>query len=136
MIYINEQLYTEIKDHAMDVYPSEGCGVLVGTGDRVLKIYRVENINKERANDRYEIDPSDILRIEKEASNESQDIIGFYHSHPDHPDMPSDFDRERAWPDYRYIIISVRNGTEVSIRSWKLVDNREKFEEERLMIEG
>ena len=83
-------------EHLKGVYPYEGCGLMLGKGDRITKVCSVENRRKERANDRYEMDGRDILRIEKEASSEGLDVVGFFHSHPDHPDRPSEFDRERG----------------------------------------
>ncbi|MFQ5585412.1 MAG: M67 family metallopeptidase [Thermodesulfobacteriota bacterium] len=133
---MGKEHYDEMINNLRTVYPHEGCGVLLGGGDRVTKVCSVENIRKERANDRYEIDPRDILRIEKEASREGLDIIGFFHSHPDHPDRPSEFDRERAWPDYRYVIVSVHGGSEVSARSWVLSGVKGEFQEDGLTIEG
>ena len=64
------------------------------------------------------------------------DIIGFYHSHPDHPDIPSEFDREKAWPDYSYIISSIMGGKEGSTRSWLLNDESHIFEEEKIIVSG
>jgi proteasome lid subunit RPN8/RPN11 len=134
-IYLNSDIYEEIMRHALESYPHEGCGVLVGTKNRVLKMYHVDNLNKERAKDRYKIDPRAILRIEKTASNEGLDIVGFYHSHPDHPDRPSTFDRERAWPDYIYIIVSVCNGSETSAKAWTINTFDEPFSERKMIKE-
>jgi len=136
MFFMGPEQYEEMIAHLKSVYPYEGCGLLLGKGDRVGKVCSVENRRQERANDRYEIDPRDILRIEKEASREGLDIVGFFHSHPDHPDQPSEFDRERAWPEYRYIIVSVHNGSDVSARSWVLSGEGGAFQEEELTIEG
>jgi proteasome lid subunit RPN8/RPN11 len=135
MLYIGKSEYEEMVEHLKGVYPYEGCGLMLGKGDRVTKVRSVENLRKERANDRYEIDPRDILRIEKEASSEGLDIVGFFHSHPDHPDRPSEFDRERAWPDYRYVIVSVEKGSKVSPRSWVLSGVDGEFLEDGLTIE-
>ena len=112
MLYFTKNIYNEIISHAREAYPCEACGALVGehrdefrgheSGEakNVLKSYKMENINKDRANDRYEINPKELLKIEKEASSNGMEVIGFYHSHPDHPDRPSIFDKERAWPCY------------------------------------
>jgi len=96
----------------------------------------MENMNKDRASDRYEINPKELLQIEKEASLDRQEVLGFYHSHPDHPDQPSAFDRERAWAFYSYIIIAVQNGTEVSVKSWTFEDEKEPFGQEEVKILG
>ncbi len=119
-IYLSYRVYEEIKMHLMAAYPNEGCGVLVGKANKVLKSYRTENINLERSKDRYEIDPKELLRIEKEVALKGLDVVGFYHSHPDHPNLPSEFDRKMAWPDYAYIIVSVEGGMEISAKAWSL----------------
>jgi len=135
VLYIKKDTYENIIKHALESYPHEGCGVLIGTENRVLKMHHVDNLNKERAKDRYEIDPMAILRIEKDASNEGLDVVGFYHSHPDHPDRPSTFDRERAWPDYSYIIVSVYNGSETSAKAWVINTFDEPFSERKIIKE-
>lgn len=146
MLYFSKKVYEEMISHAKEIYPHEVCGALVGElqskfkgreqeiSKNVLKIYRMENINKDRAHDRYEINPKELLKIEKEASADGLQVIGFYHSHPDHPDRPSDFDRERGWPSYAYIIISVRNGKDISVKSWTFDEEAEPFREEGVDI--
>lgn len=134
MLYLSKKIYNEIINHAKNSYPHEGCGVLVGRDKKVVRIYLLENINKERANDRYEINPGDLLRVEKEAKKDGLEVIGFFHSHPDHPDKPSEFDRTRAWPFYSYLIVSVHNGKDVSVKSWIFEDEKEPFREEEVII--
>ncbi|MEK7841227.1 MAG: M67 family metallopeptidase [Deltaproteobacteria bacterium] len=136
MISIPKDIYNEIIGHAKKAYPHECCGALIGKGKSVAKARLMENINKDRANDRYEINPKELLKIEKEASLDRQEVIGFYHSHPDHPDRPSAFDRERAWACYSYIIISVQNGKDVSVKSWTFEDEKEPFGQEEVKILG
>ena len=136
MISIPKDTYNEIIGHAKKAYPHECCGALVGKGKLVVNARLMENINKERANDRYGINPKELLKIEKEASANGLDVIGFYHSHPDHPDQPSAFDRERAWAFYSYIIISVQNGKDVSVKSWTFEDEKEPFGQEEVKILG
>ncbi len=134
MLYLSKNIYNEIISHAKKSYPYEGCGALVGRDKKVIKIYPLENINKDRANDRYEIDPQDLLRIGKEAKKYGLEVIGFFHSHPDHPDRPSEFDRLRAWPFYSYVIVAVQNGKDVSVKSWTFEDENEPFKEEEIRI--
>ncbi|MBI5328420.1 MAG: M67 family metallopeptidase [Deltaproteobacteria bacterium] len=148
MLYFSKEIYNEIISHAEESYPHEACGALVGEqkqgvgesaqrsgiGKNVLKSRRLENMNKDRANDRYEINPKELLQVEKEASLNGLEIIGFYHSHPDHPDRPSSFDRERAWPLYSYVIISVQNGKTASVKSWTFEDEKEAFKEEEVRV--
>lgn len=128
-------------DHARETYPFECCGLLVGKfrdGEEkeICEVCRVENRNNERANDRYEIDPGDFHQIDKRATSKGMDILGVYHSHPDHPDRPSDVDREIASATYSYVIISVTKGEDVSARSWMFEDINQPFKEEEMKIVG
>lgn len=121
-------------------YPYECCGLLVGhsnnSGKVVHKIYPVENKNKERAQDRYEIDSKEFDEIDREATRKGLNIIGIYHSHPEHPAAPSAFDKEcaNAWTEYSYIIISVRNKEETEMKSWYFDPKKQTLEEEELKI--
>lgn len=85
--------------------------------------------------DRYWIDPADLLRIQKQARHQGLEIIGIYHSHPDHPAVPSECDRRLAWPVYSYLIASVRGGQVVDLQSWRLNDHQQ-FESEEIKILG
>ena len=104
-----------IRAHGAEGYPHEICGVMIGPpGDKtVTEVKRARNIIVERARDRYEIDPRDHIRIQREADDAGLDIVGYYHSHPDHPAQASRFDTERAWAGYVYLIVSVRDGKPV-----------------------
>ena len=121
-------------------YPYECCGLLVGnsnnSGKVVHKIYSVENKNKVRAVDRYEIDSKEFDEVDREATKKGLNIIGIYHSHPDHPAVPSAFDKEcaNAWTEYSYIIISVKNGKEEELKSWCFDSKKQEVEEEELKI--
>ena len=105
-------------------YPSETCGCLLGSRDgsgvqvRHLRLGR--NLNTERARDRYELDPQDLLRAEDEARVRGLDVVGIWHSHPDHPAEPSETDRASAWAGWSYLIVSVSSKGVSSIRSWRL----------------
>ena len=140
MLKIPQNILREIYDHTEASYPNECCGLMVGTmseGLRTVHTFRkCKNLNTERARDRYELDPLDMLRTEREFTNTELSIIGIYHSHPDHPSRPSQTDTDRAWPDYSYVIISVQKGTVASANSWELNEAERKFYEEPLVIEG
>ena len=139
MLKISETVLREIYDHTEASYPNECCGLMIGamTGEtRTVHTFRkCRNLNTERARDRYEMDPMDMLRTEREFENSEWDIIGIYHSHPDHPSRPSQTDTDRAWPDYSYVIISVREGRVASANSWVLNESERKFYEEPLVAE-
>lgn len=138
MINIPASLLRQIYDHTEASYPNECCGLMIGTGgeNKVVHAFRTcKNLNQERARDRYDMDPLDMLRAEREFEKSPWDIVGIYHSHPDHPSRPSQTDTDRAWPDYSYVIISVQKGTVASAQSWVLNEGERKFYEESL-VEG
>ena len=101
-----------IHEHGAEGYPHEICGIMLGSSPNrsVSEVRRARNIVVERARDRYEIDPRDHIRIQREADAAGLDIVGYYHSHPDHPAQASRFDTERAWSGYVYVIVSVNQG--------------------------
>ena len=114
-------------------YPHETCGLLIGErGSECVIIERVvqaKNLNRERAHDRYELDPLDFLAADTEARDLRLEVLGVWHSHPDHPARPSETDRAAAWPDWSYVILSgTRDGVQ-DVRSWRLNGNHE-FDEE------
>ena len=125
---------------ARTAYPYECCGLLVGSKDNTGKVvneaYPVENKNKVRAGDRYEIDPKEFDGIDQKAAKKGFNIIGIYHSHPDHPADPSAFDKECAnvWTEYSYIIISVKDGVDDDLRCWHFDAEKQDVEEEEVKI--
>ena len=120
-VHISRSVYEEILRHAKEAYPNECCGVLVGA-------------NTDRAHDRYIIDPKEFNLIDKMARSCSMDVMGFYHSHPDHPDKPSETDREWGQTGYSYIIVSVKGGKDTSARSWMIEEDTSPFTEEKIKI--
>ena len=119
---------------AVNGYPHETCGVLVGAcadGEvRVDEVFEARNLNTERVHDRYLLDPDDLMSADTAAREAGLEIVGFWHTHPDHPARPSDTDREAAWDSYSYLILSIsRTGVE-DLRSWRL--NGEGFVEEQV----
>lgn len=109
---ITRTAFDDLRAHAAEGYPSEICGILSGPqGEgRATRAWRARNIIVERARDRYEIDPLDQIRIQRECDEMGLDIVGYYHSHPDHPAQASVFDTERAWAGYFYVIVQVQKG--------------------------
>ena len=125
-----------VRAHGAEGYPDEICGVLVGPrgGRTATEAKRARNIIVERSRDRYEIDPVDHLRIQREADAGGQDIVGYYHSHPDHPAQASRFDTERAWSGYVYVIVSVANGKPVDANAFVADNDGGPFHSEPLEI--
>jgi proteasome lid subunit RPN8/RPN11 len=126
-----------IHEHAREAYPEECAGALVGMDVEEMKIvvdvWRAENTHREERSRRFLIEPLQIKEFEERAAERDMDVLGFYHSHPDHPAEPSEYDREHAWPYYSYVIASVgENGVE-GMRSWVLKDDRSGYEEEQIV---
>jgi len=143
MIKISESLLRQIYAHTEESYPNECCGVMIGTTDTennhtVYAFRTCKNLNQERARDRYLLDPLDYLRAEREFEKSPWDIIGIYHSHPDHPSRPSKTDTDAAFVGYSYVIISVHNGKVAGAQSWLLneTEGKKNFYEEPLLTEG
>ncbi|MCX7759601.1 MAG: M67 family metallopeptidase [Hydrogenothermaceae bacterium] len=138
MLIIPAELLDIIKKQGEEGYPFEICGFMIGKMDynngvrEVVEVIQVENQNKERANDRFDISPKDYVKVESYADSKGLQIVGIYHSHPDHPDRPSQTDLMYALEDMSYIILSVKNGKAESFRSWYLKDK--KFEEEEVKV--
>ena len=117
---IHRAAFEAIQAHGSEGYPHEICGIMVGPrGDRtVTEVRRARNIVTDRAHDRYEIDPRDHMRIQREADAAGLDILGYYHSHPDHPAQASRFDTERAWAGYVYLIVAIHSGRPVDANAF------------------
>ncbi|MBI5561260.1 MAG: M67 family metallopeptidase [Deltaproteobacteria bacterium] len=137
ILHIQKAIYGQMLAHAEEAYPNECCGILVGSAlkdKRVMSFERAANVNAERAKDRYIIDPREIYAVDREARAQGMDILGFYHSHPDHPDRPSEFDREWGQPGYSYVIISVKSGKTVSVKCWMFEEENAPFKEEKRKV--
>ena len=114
----------DLHRFAAESYPDEGCGVLVGriTGDSVdvVDVSVGRNLVTDRSRDRYELDPGAIVAAERSARARALDVVGFWHTHPDHPARPSGFDTERAWPEYVYVICAVTASGVEMVRAFQL----------------
>ncbi len=126
-----------IHDHAKEAYPEECAGVLVGidTGGMkvVVDVWRAENTHEEERSRRFLIEPLKIKEFEERAAERDMDVLGFYHSHPDHPAEPSEYDREHAWPGWSYVIASVSAENVEDMRSWVLKGDRSGYDEEPIV---
>ena len=140
MLKLEASCREDISRHGEKTYPHECCGALLGidlpNGNRhITEVLAIENEVQENTRRRYLVAPKAMLRIEKEARARNLEVLGIYHSHPDHPSRPSEFDREHAWPFWSYVIVSVRKGQSELLQSWRLLEDRSSFEEERLIVE-
>jgi proteasome lid subunit RPN8/RPN11 len=124
----------QLEAWAQAAYPREACGLMVGRGapggGQVLAVRQARNLNTERAHDRYELDPEDFLAADREARADGLEILGVWHTHPDHPAVPSETDRAAAWPGWSYVILEVGEGGVAALRSWRLAGA--VFEEEEV----
>jgi len=127
----------EIQRHGEAAYPYECCGFLLGriqaNRRMVLQTRAASNQRADSPQNRYEISPKDYLRLDREARESGLDIIGFYHSHPDHPARPSTFDLENAWPGLVYVIVAVNHGKAGAITAGVLSDDRSRFLPEEIV---
>ena len=145
-----------IRQHSVRDYPSECCGVLLGKveGDakhvaevvalknlrhdpsRAQELLPVDDPGRETERNRFLIDPLDQLAVEKDARARGLEVLGYYHSHPDHPARPSDYDRMHAWPRYSYVIISIERGAPKDLTAWVVAEDRSTFCVEEVEITG
>ena len=126
-----------IHEHAKESYPEECAGALIGmdTGEIkiVVDVWPTENTHEGERERRFLIEPLQIKKFEEQAQERDIDLLGFYHSHPDYPAEPSEYDREHAWPYYSYVIASVGKDGVKEMRSWVLKDDRSGYDEEPIL---
>jgi proteasome lid subunit RPN8/RPN11 len=127
-----------IREHGEATYPEECCGFLFGVSEgdarELREVVAIGNERKENRQRRFLIGPEEYRRAEEYANEKGFELLGFYHSHPDHPAIPSEFDREHALPFTSYIIVSIRGGDSAVLRSWQLTEDRESYIEETVNI--
>jgi proteasome lid subunit RPN8/RPN11 len=123
-----------IRAHGIETYPNECCGALIGRDGVVTEVYALPNTTEEGPRRRFLVRPSDYREAEKRASAAGGELLGFYHSHPDHPARPSQYDLDHAWPFFSYIIVAVAAGVPGDMTSWRLKDDRSAFDGEELQV--
>jgi len=137
VIRISPDVEAAIRRHGRAAYPEECCGALLGegaeSGARVVEAEPVENARRDRRERRFRIDPDDYRRLEALARDRGRDLLGFYHSHPDHPEVPSDYDREHALPFFHYVVLAVVAGEPGEMASWVLSEDRGVFDREEIV---
>ena len=142
MITLPAQWQQAICAEGEKAYPNECCGVLLGAiqhdDDRLVEnIIPIHNAREaEEQYHRFKIEPEDFVRAEKEARAQNREALGFYHSHPDHPARPSEYDRNNAFPFYSYVIVSVEQKKAAELTSWRLTDDRKEFLEEQVCLQA
>src|SRR5271157_537184 len=151
---LNNSQLESIRRHGARDYPSECCGMLLGKADgdakqvtevvpltnlrhdpsRAQELLPLDDPGRETEKNRFLIDPLDQLRVEKEAQARGLDVLGYYHSHPDHPARPSNYDREHAWPWYSYVIVAVERGNATDVTCWVLAEGEGVFYPQRVEV--
>lgn len=140
---LTSRVRDEIFEHGARGYPDEVCGALLGRemdDDReaalreVTAVLPLENRREDSPRNRFSVTPQDVLRAERVASERSLELVGWYHTHPDHPARPSEFDREHAWPWYSYVILGVQAGRPGEMTSWQLIEDRSGYKEDSIEI--
>ena len=155
LLKLSPEHVAAMRRHGEQEYPAECCGILLGhaTGEvkvvtevvplknlrhnlqRAQELLPLDEPGRESERNRFLIDPGDQLRVEKDARARHLDVLGYYHSHPDHPARPSEYDREHAWPWYSYVIIGVEQGEPKDLNSWVLTGDRSRFDRQAVEIE-
>jgi proteasome lid subunit RPN8/RPN11 len=147
---LTSDIAQKIRDHGAETYPHECCGALLGrdldatatsapdavkpASREIVALFPLVNRRDDSPRNRFSVTSDDVRDAEKAAREKGIDVVGWYHSHPDHPAAPSEYDRDHAWPWYSYIIVSVANGVPQDMTSWRLLDDRSKFKPEALEI--
>lgn len=121
-----------IRRHGTETYPDECCGALYGRDAVVTATFALPNTTEEGPRRRFLVRPEDYREAERRATELEADLLGFYHSHPDHPARPSQYDLDHAWPFFSYVIVSVLAGTPGDLTSWRLREDRSAFDQEDL----
>jgi proteasome lid subunit RPN8/RPN11 len=135
MLAVPNELMEQINAHVEEAYPDEGAGFLIGVEGDVKQILSLPNAREgEARRNRFLFTPEDYLKAEMKADSLGLSLIGVFHSHPDCPNIPSEYDREWAQPFFSYIITRVDESKVVSHRSWRLIEDRSKYEEEEIKI--
>lgn len=150
-LWISGHLAEKIRAYGAETYPHECCGALLGRdssevgksasendtltpGREILGLFPLVNRRDDSPRNRFSVTSEDVMAAEKNAREHGLDVVGWYHSHPDHPARPSEYDREHAWPWYSYVIVSVQGGAPQEMTSWRLNDDRQEFSPEGIEI--
>jgi proteasome lid subunit RPN8/RPN11 len=136
-VTLHARVVATVRRHGAAAYPYECCGALIGTTSddgrvEVIEAAELENVTDEGPRRRFRVSPADYRHAEARARERGAELVGFYHSHPDHPAQPSQYDLDHAWPNFSYVIVAVADGAAGDIRSWRLRPDRSGFEEECL----
>ena len=125
-----------IRRHGREAYPHECCGALIGRDQVVTEALALPNATDEGSRRRFLVRPADYRAAERRATELGAELLGFYHSHPDHPARPSRYDLDHAWPVFAYVIVAVEGGEPRALTSWRLREDRSAFDPEPVAVDG
>lgn len=137
MIELPKAIVAAIVEHARDAAPEECCGFLIGSEReprRVVEARRARNVAEEDRRRRYRVDPVELLHADEDARAKRLDLIGIYHSHPDHPAVPSEYDRTHAVTWYTYVIQGIVDREPGELTAWRFDGSKGRFEPEDLRV--
>ncbi len=129
VLIVSDDVALHIQNHGRETYPDECCGALIGIDNVVEACFSLPNTTEEGPRRRFLVNPHDYRAAERHATESGYHLIGFYHSHPDHPARPSQYDLDHAWPTFAYVIIAVEKGEAGAMTSWRLREDRSAFDE-------
>ena len=140
-IQLPPEIDRAIRKHGSDAFPHECCGFLLGRDQDSLRNIQealpAENVRgDDEKHNRFTINPKTFMLVEKQIRGSGLEVLGFYHSHPNAPAKPSQYDVDHAWPIYSYVIVSVRDGRPKEMTSWTLQEDRSGFNEQEIVISG
>lgn len=139
-LVLAEEIARGIREHGAKGYPHEACGAILGldgdTAREARALFPLINRRDDSPRNRFSVDADDVRSAERAATEQGLELIGWYHSHPDHPAKPSEYDRDHAWPWYSYVIVSVAAGQPGDMTSWRLADDRSHFRAEAIANAG
>ena len=143
-IRMSAELAEEIRRHGAEAYPEECCGALLGRdgtgedkesrGREIVELLRLTNQREDSPQNRFSVAPREVIAADRAAQALGLEVVGWYHSHPDHPARPSEYDREHAWPWYSYVIVKVEKGEAREMTSWRLKEDRKEYDEETIEL--
>ncbi len=131
-LMITPRVDQAIRQHGVETYPDECCGALYGSNGSVTDTFALPNVTEEGPRRRFRISDKDYMKTERRASELGAELLGFYHSHPDHPARPSQYDLDHAFPFFWYVIVSIQQAKPEQMTVWRLADDRSQFREESL----
>lgn len=131
-LHLDAGVGDSIRQHGVETYPNECCGALYGREGVVSQTFALPNTTEEGPRRRFLVRPQDYREAEARATALGAELLGFYHSHPDHPARPSQYDLDHAWPTFAYPIVAVASGRAGDLTVWWLKEDRSSFEEGEL----